>query len=68
MILDFLNENIPWRNSNRYVGNPLPIDSVKDEVKDIKMKTLSHPEKFLWSSSTKEFPQIKSIFNHIKGL
>jgi hypothetical protein len=69
MILDFLNENIPWRNSNHYVDNPSPlIDSVKDEVKDIKMKVLSHPDKFLWSSSTKEFPQIKTIFNHIKGL
>jgi hypothetical protein len=32
------------------------------------MKVLSHPDKFLWSSSTKEFPQIKTIFNHIKGL
>ena len=44
------------------------LDNIKDEVKDIKMKCLSHPEKFLWTSTTKNFPSMIDIFNHIKNL
>lgn len=58
MLLDFLNENIPWRNNN-----------VKDEVKDMKMRCLSHPEKYLWTPVTiRKFPQVIEIFNYIKQM
>lgn len=31
------------------------LDNVKDEVKDIKLKALKNPEKYLWVSTTKRF-------------
>lgn len=45
------------------------IDSAKDDVKDIKMKCLSHPYNFLWSPiAVKVYPQIVTIFNYLKNL
>lgn len=41
---------------------------MKDEVKDIKMRCLSHPEQFLWTTTTKFMPQVAEIFYHIKSL
>ncbi|TNV83274.1 hypothetical protein FGO68_gene1889 [Halteria grandinella] len=57
VILEFLDENIPWK-----------LTSMKDEVKDIKMRCLSHPEQFLWTTTTKFMPQVAEIFYHIKSL
>lgn len=69
VILDFFNENIPWRNSKLHnCIKVYIIDSIKDEVKDIKMRCLSHPYQFLWTSTTKRMPQVIEIFNHIKAL
>jgi hypothetical protein len=45
-----------------------PLDSVKDEVKDIKMKCLSNPEKYLWTTTTRRINAIRDIFYHIKSL
>lgn len=39
MIMEFFNEKMPWKNY-----------STKDDVKDVKMKCLSDPERFLWTS------------------
>lgn len=44
------------------------LDNNKDEVKDIKMKCLKKPEKYLLTTTIKKFPQIREIFNHIKSL
>lgn len=70
VILDFFNENLPWRNSTLFNGNNHPslIDNVKDEVKDIKSKCLKNPEKYLWATTTKRFPHLIEIFYHIKSL
>eukprot|EP00347_Sterkiella_histriomuscorum_P020241 403338552 len=57
VILDFLNEILPWRNN-----------SVKDEVKDIKLKCFSNPEKYLWTTTTRGLQQVKDIFYHLKNL
>lgn len=47
MILDFFNENLPWRNS-KFTKLKL-LDSVKDDVKEVKLRCLKAPEKFLWT-------------------
>ncbi|CDW88961.1 UNKNOWN [Stylonychia lemnae] len=46
----------------------ISIDSVKDEVKDIKARCLGNPEKYLWITSTKNIQQVKDIFYHLKNL
>ena len=57
VILDFLNENLPWRNN-----------SVKEEVKEIKMRALDKPEKYIWVTTTRKMPQVRDIFIHLKNL
>lgn len=70
VILDFLNEILPWRNSKYTLiyKNDDHIDNVKDEVRDIKLKSMKNPEKYLWTTTTKKITQVKDIFNHIKSL
>jgi hypothetical protein len=46
VIMDFMNESIPWRNSN-----------IKDEVKDIKLRCFKDPERYFFNSDTsRKFP------------
>ena len=40
----------------------------QDDVKEIKAKCLSNPEKNLWKSVTKNMEEVKNIFNSIKDL
>jgi len=58
VILDFLNEKLKWREKKEYT---------MDEVKLIKTRCLSNPDKFLWEV-TKNIPEVKNIFYHIKRL
>lgn len=58
MILDFLNEKLKWREQKEYT---------MDEVKTIKTQCLGNPAKHLWIA-TKDIPEVKSIFYHLKGL
>ena len=44
------------------------VDNVKDEVREIKLKCLKNPEKYLWTTTTKRLSQIREIFYHIKSL
>jgi hypothetical protein len=43
-------------------------DCSKDEVRDIKLRCLSNPETFLWTTTTKRLPQAALIFRHIQSL
>ena len=59
MILDLMDENLPWRN----------IKSEKiDEIKDCKKKCLDEPDKYLFLGSTKNIKEINNIFEYIKNL
>lgn len=57
MLLDFLNEPMPWRNSND-----------KDYVKDTKIECFKNPERFLWNTTTKNLIPMRAIFYHLKSL
>ena len=59
MILDLMDENLPWRN----------IETEKiDEIKECKKKCLDEPDKYLFLSSTKNNKEIYYIFEYIKNL
>lgn len=58
MLLDFLNEELPWRNAR---------SNKMDDVRDIKAKCLADPERFLWRA-TANTPEVKSIFYMISKL
>eukprot|EP00826_Nyctotherus_ovalis_P056482 TRINITY_DN7634_c0_g1_i1.p4 TRINITY_DN7634_c0_g1~~TRINITY_DN7634_c0_g1_i1.p4 ORF type:complete len:120 (-),score=36.20 TRINITY_DN7634_c0_g1_i1:395-754(-) len=58
VILDFLNEMLPWRACK---------DNKPDDVKDHKMRCLEFPELYLWKT-TANVKEIKSIFRSIKRL
>ena len=59
MILELLNEKLPWRNY-----------SFKNEtdIIEIKKKSLNEPEKYLFLTNTKNNKEIMNIFNYIKNL
>jgi len=59
VVLDFLNEQLPWRNCK---------DNKVDEVRDIKAKCLANPEALLWRTTTAGVEQIKNIFYAIQKL
>ena len=59
MILDFLNEQLPWRNCK---------DNKVDEVRDMKTRCLADPENLLWKTTTAEIPEVRNIFESIKRL
>ncbi len=62
-----MNESLPWRNSKEFdLLNFL--DNVKDEVRDIKMRCLNNPEKYLWTHNTRKYMQMRDIFYHLKCL
>ena len=59
MLLDLLNEQLPWRN----------IDSNNEkEIVKTKLKCLNDPEKYLFLTITKNNKEITNIFNYIKNL
>ncbi len=58
VILDFLNEKLKWREKKEYS---------MDEVRVIKNRCLSNPDKFLWET-TRGIPEVKNIFYHLKKL
>lgn len=59
MILDFLNEPLPWRNCK---------DNKADDVRDVKAKCLAEPEKHLWKTTTANLQEVRNIFNSIMKL
>ena len=58
MILDLLNENLPWRNCKED----------KNEIIKMKEKCLQDPINNLFLTTTKDKIEIYNIFNHIKSL
>jgi hypothetical protein len=52
VLLDFLNEELPWRSSK---------SSKMDDVRDIKSKCLLDPERYLWKA-TSNIQEVKNIF------
>jgi len=59
MLLDLLNEKLPWRN----------ISCEKErEIIEIKQKCLNEPEKYLFLTNTKNNKEIMNIFNYLKKL
>jgi tau tubulin kinase len=59
MILDLMEENLPWRN----------IDSEKEEeILECKKRCLNEPEKYLFLKSTKNNNEIMNIFKYVKNL
>ena len=59
MLLDLLNEKLPWRN----------ISCEKEkEIIEIKQKCLNEPEKYLFLTNTKNNKEIMNIFTYIKKL
>jgi hypothetical protein len=59
MILDLLNENLPWRNYSF---------EQEDKIIEIKQKCINDPEKYLFLTNTKNNKEIVNIFNYIKNL
>ena len=59
MLLDLLNEKLPWRNYS--------FENEK-EIIEIKQKCIDEPEKYLFLTSTKNNKEIINIFNYIKNL
>ena len=59
MVLDFLNEQLPWRSCK---------DTKVDEVKEIKTKCLSNPQRFLWQTTTSNITEVHIIFYLISKL
>ena len=58
MLLDLLNEKLPWRNCS---------DNEK-EILETKHKCLNDPDKYLFLTTTKNKKEIINIFNYIKNL
>ncbi len=59
MILDFLNEPLPWRNCK---------DNDANEVRDCKAKCMAEPEKYLWKTTTANLPEVRNIFYSLSRL
>lgn len=59
VILEFLNEMLPWKGSKDYKA---------DDVKEMKNRCLNDPEQYLWKTNTANMQQIKNIFWSIKRL
>lgn len=59
VLLEFLNEPLPWRICK---------DNKADDVRDIKGKCLSDPEKHLWNTTTKTIPEVRAIFYSLERL
>jgi len=59
VILDFLNEQLPWRNCK---------ENKVDEVRDIKTKCLAHPEEYLWRTTTSNLKEVHNIFHAVNRL
>jgi len=59
VILEFLDETLPWRN---FKGKN------EDNIIEMKRKCLEDPEHLLWRTTTAEMLQIKNIFYSIKKL
>ena len=59
MLLDLLNEKLPWRNCKS--------DDEK-EIVETKLKCINDPEKYLFLTITKNNKEITNIFNYIKNL
>ena len=60
MLLDLLNENLPWRNCNG--------DNNENEIFECKKKCIEYPEKYLFLTISKNNKEINNIFNYIKNL
>ena len=58
MLLDLLNEKLPWRNCS---------DNEK-EILETKLKCINDPDKYLFLTITKNNKEITNIFNYIKNL
>ena len=58
MLLDLLNEKLPWRNCS---------DNEK-EILETKLKCINDPDKYLFLTITKNNKEITNIFNYIKTL
>ena len=59
MLLDLLNEKLPWRNYS--------FENEK-EIIETKQKCIEEPEKYLFLTNTKNNNEITNIFNYIKNL
>ena len=59
MVLDFLNEQLPWRCCK---------NNKVDEVKEIKEKCLADPDKHIWRTTTSSMQEIKNVFYQISSL
>lgn len=58
MILDLINENLPWRNCK----------DDKEEIKKMKEKCLSKPQEFLFLTTSRGKTELINIFNHLMSL
>lgn len=59
MVLDFLNEQLPWRSCK---------NNKVDDVKELKTKCLAEPEKYIWRTTTNSMPELRNIFYKIANL
>lgn len=59
MVLDFLNGTLPWSGCR---------DSNADDVKAVKERCLSEPEKFLWPGTPCDSQEMRNIFHSIRAL
>lgn len=59
MMLDFFNEQLPWRSCK---------NNKMDEVRDIKAQCLADPEKLLWRTTTSGMQEVHNIFYNLQQL
>lgn len=53
VILDFLNEELPWRSCK---------DNKVDDVRDVKIKCFQDPERYIWKTTTSKMQEVRNIF------
>lgn len=67
MILELLDEKLPWRNYKNPKGeNFTNIDN--EEIKKIKEKCINEPEKYLFVNTTKNNTELLELLNYLKTL
>lgn len=59
VVLDFLNEQLPWRNCK---------DNKADDVRDVKTKCFSDPERYLWRTTTARNQEVRNIYYSLTPL
>lgn len=68
MILDFLNEDLLWREEKKEKAPGEDPSYTMEEVKVIKTECLGKPEEKLWRGASRQYEEVRKIFFHLNTL